>query len=157
MKKNPWAMSSEQAFMATMTDFGSEAKGLFRMFLVRHNDEDVRRAVEARDLTACTIAGSINGALIDIKAHAATGNCRACLMCVEDFDYVERFTPAAFVVWLPKSVTTVTPQHTIACPVCVECEQDYDDETIMAEAMKHCRVLAPDAQVVATIGGDDDA
>jgi hypothetical protein len=124
-KKHPWAMSDEEAFFADLDRFYDEAGGLMRLFLVRHDDRDWHKAVQAGDPLAVTLAAACRFALGDI---AETGTCQ-CLICNEPFIGTQ---PHSFAVWLPGTKTERARQHDtiMTQPICAECSTATDRELL---------------------------
>jgi hypothetical protein len=143
VKKNPWAMTDEQAFFAELDKFCDEADGMMRLYLVRHNDMEMRKAVQRGDPLAVTLARACGLALQNL----ITTRKHCCVFCADPFTDTE---PHAFAVWLPGSKTEEKPrQHgtVITQPICADCSAE-PDRKLLEDAYEFLRQILPASEQI---------
>jgi hypothetical protein len=143
MKKNPWAMSDEQAFFAELDKFYDEADGIMRLYLVRHNDMEMRKAVQRGDPLAVTLARACGLALQNLM----TTRKHCCVFCCDPFTDA---APEAFAVWLPGSKTEEKPRRhgtVITQPICADCSAE-PDRKLLEDAFEFLRQILPASEEI---------
>jgi hypothetical protein len=143
MKENPWAMTDEQAFFAELDKFCDEADGMMRLYLVRHDDMEMRKAVQRRDPLAVTLARACGLALQNLM----TTRKHCCVFCADPFTDTE---PYAFAVWLPGSKTEEKAREhgtVITQPICADCST-ATDRKLLEDAFEFLRQILPASEEI---------
>jgi hypothetical protein len=139
--KGPWAMSELEALAVDLQRFQHESGGVMRLFVVRHDDARLMRAVDRGEPLALTLAASVGRSL-----HSMKGMAKICLLCGTSFVGKD---PPAFVVWLPTLKTETPNDHSMVLtqPVCRGCCR-LSDREILAEAVAKLRVIMPETEII---------